>query len=105
MEDIVQFTYVTFPNKEEAVGVVDTLLSERLIACANIFGAESHYMWNGKKESRDEVVVIFKAPAYLKEKLCERVKALHPYDVPCIIAVDVHSLNESFTEWILQSAL
>ena len=93
--------YVAFPDNGAAEAMATQLLSERLIACANIFPPhQSHYRWQGKIEKTNEVAAIFKTQAVLSEKLMARVKALHPYETPCILALPVLAGDSNFLAWI-----
>jgi len=75
----------TFGDMHSAEAVADTLLEERLIACANILPAvRSLYRWNGERGEGSEVAVLFKTRADLLEKATARLEALHPYDAPAI---------------------
>lgn len=77
--------YVTFPNKAEAERIVETLLAERLAACANILApCTSVYRWEGRIERAEEVPVLIKTRPMLATRLRERLAALHSYELPVI---------------------
>lgn len=77
--------YVTFPSQAEAERVAETLLAERLVACANILGAcTSIYRWEGRIERAEEVPVLFKSRPMLATRLRERLEQLHSYDLQVI---------------------
>ena len=94
--------YITHPNQEQAKKVCDTLLKERLIACANFLPIESTYWWSGSIEHQDEVVSLVKTRSELWGILQERVEFLHSYDVPCIVKFEVEA-NQAYEEWIQDS--
>lgn len=93
--------YVTAPSAEEALKLGRALVGERLAACANVLpGMESVYWWEGKLAEDSEAVLILKTRADLVEALTERVRALHPYTCPCVVALPIASGNPAFLEWI-----
>jgi len=92
---------VTTSSKEEAEKIANSLLNERLIACANIIGPmHSLFWWAGKIEGAVEYVLLMKSCESLFDKLSERVKALHSYDVPEIIALPVVRGYKPYVEWL-----
>lgn len=93
--------YITAGSAEEAASIARDLLDDRLIACANIIdGAKSLYRWDGKIEQESEAVMIAKTREDLVEKVIERVRELHSYDCPCIVALPIVSGNPAFLDWI-----
>lgn len=89
---------MTAIDKEEAVRIVHLLLREKLIACANIVGlVSSLYWWEGKI---DEFLVFMKSKKELFKRLSERVKEIHSYHVPEIIAVPVVESTPSYLDWL-----
>jgi len=95
---------VTVSNKQEAEKIAQELLEEKLIACANIVGpVSSHFHWEGKVEQAEEFLVLLKSRADLFEKLFERVKALHSYAVPEVLAVPVVAGSNRYLDWLAKS--
>ena len=93
--------FMTASNREEAVKIVRTLLEERLIACGNILDPVfSFFWWQGKIEEEKEVLVIMKSHEKLFKKLSKRVKELHSYDVPEILALPIVDGSSSYLEWL-----
>jgi periplasmic divalent cation tolerance protein len=93
--------YVTTSSKAEAEKIAQTLLEERLIACANIVGpVSSHFHWNGKVDCQEEFLMILKSHADLFAGLEERVRALHSYEVPEVIAVPIVDGSKSYFDWM-----
>jgi periplasmic divalent cation tolerance protein len=93
--------YITFPKKEEAIKIAQTLLQEKLIACGNIYeGITSIYEYEGKIEQNEEVTLICKTSDSSLDKAMERVKALHSYDCPCIISIKIEKGNKDFVKWV-----
>ncbi len=95
------FLYVTVGSTEEAASIARDLLDARLIACANIIdGATSLYRWEGRIEQEKEAVMIAKTREDLVEKVIDRVRELHSYDCPCIVALPIVDGNPAFLDWI-----
>lgn len=93
--------YVTTPNSEEAERIGGQLVEERLAACANILPAmTSVYRWQGALQKDHEAVLILKTRAELADRATARVLALHSYDCPCVMALDVAGGNPAFLDWI-----
>jgi len=93
--------YVTTSNKVEAEKIAQTLLQERLIACANIVGpVSSHFHWKGKVDSQEEFLMILKSRADLFGVLESRVRALHSYEVPEVIAVPIVDGSKGYLDWM-----
>jgi len=102
-ENAMGLLYTTWPDEKVALSTAETLLSEKLIACANVLGASrSVYVWEGEIQHETEVVVLFKTCASHTQRLRDRLIDLHPYDEPCILAltVDAHSSAQGFLQWL-----
>lgn len=96
------FVYVTVPSAAEARKIADTVVADRLAACANILpGMHSIYHWKGKIEEADETVIIFKTRASLFPALEARVKELHSYASPCIAALPLVAVQQAYLDWIM----
>lgn len=93
--------YITTPNKEEAERIGQALVEERLAACVNIYPEiRSIYWWQGKLESENEAVLVAKTVEALVDEVTRKVKELHPYECPCIIAFKVEEGYKPFLDWI-----
>lgn len=87
--------------EQEARGLADQLLSERLVACVNMLGpVVSRYHWEGKVEEGQEMVLLMKTTAQRKEPLRQRIAELHSYTVPEILEFDVDSGLQSYLDWV-----
>jgi periplasmic divalent cation tolerance protein len=94
----------TTPSKNEAEKIAKTLLEERLIACANIIGpVQSLFWWQGKIDEAQEHLILMKTRKDLFSKLSEKVKALHSYQVPEIIAMPIVEGFKPYLEWLESS--
>jgi len=95
---------MTAANREEAVKIVRSLLEERLIACANIVGPiSSIFWWQGKIDEAREFLVFMKSHENLFERLSERVKEIHSYEVPEIIALPIIKGSPPYLQWLSDS--
>jgi periplasmic divalent cation tolerance protein len=93
--------YITARDARQARTIGRTLVCERLAACANVIsGMNSFYFWDGRLCSDREAVLIVKTRAALLERLVKRVKKLHSYSVPCIVAWPIEGGNREFIEWV-----
>jgi periplasmic divalent cation tolerance protein len=93
--------YVTTSSKAEAEKIAQILLKEHLIACANIIGpVSSHFHWNEKIDSAEEYLMIMKSSSDLFERLEGRVRALHSYEVPEVLAVPIVDGSKAYLGWL-----
>ena len=92
---------VTAKDKKEAQKIARGLLEEKLIACANIIdGLQSLFWWQGKIDSSKEALLIIKTKKSLFKKVEARVKSLHSYQTPEIIALPIASGSKDYMDWI-----
>ena len=104
MAEEVLTVFTTWPDVETARAAARTLVEEKLAACGNIVpGVESIYRWEGKVETGAEVLVIFKTTRGSYAALEARVRALHPYEVPEVIAVQVTAGLPAYLRWVEES--
>ena len=93
--------YVTYPSHEDAQRVSRAVIEARLAACANVFSAhQSLYWWDGAVQEDGEVAVIYKTTEAGFAALKDKIIALHPYDVPCIVAVPIEKGHQPFLDWV-----
>lgn len=93
--------YVTASSRDEAIKISRTVVEERLAACANVFQPiTSIYWWEGKLQEEGETSFFLKTRDDLVEVLTRRVKALHSYTCPCVVALPVAAGNAAFLSWI-----
>lgn len=93
---------ITCPNKEVSEQVASALLDQKLAACVNTMTpVTSLYTWKGEINRDEEILLIVKSRADLFEgELIPAVKAIHPYDVPEIIALPIIMGSEDYLGWI-----
>jgi periplasmic divalent cation tolerance protein len=97
----IRLLYVTTAKLDEAWRIGQALVTERLAACANVLpGMQSCYWWEGKLEQANECVLILKTRQALVDRAVARIKTLHSYAVPCVVALPVVGGNPDFLAWI-----
>ena len=102
MENIV--VYMTASSEDEAVKIARILVDERLAACVNIIrGVRSIYRWEGKVEDEAEVMMVAKSTSERFGALEARVREIHGYDVPEVIAVPIVAGSEKYLAWLVDS--
>ena len=96
--------FCTFPTLEVATSVTKELVNAGLAACGNILPkVRSIYSWEGKLESNDEVMAIFKLSGDCYAEFEAKLRGMHPYGVPEIIAVPVTHALPSYLQWVKES--
>lgn len=96
--------FVTVGNEEEGKKIARQLVEEKLAACVNIVpNIQSVYWWEGKIEESQEYFLIIKTSEECVKMLIERVKQLHSYAVPEVIAIDIVQGNPDYLNWITDS--
>ena len=94
----------TFPDAEIARRISNQLVSERFAACANIFpSVESIYRWKEKIESGNETLVLFKLSENRQSAFQEKLRSLHPYEVPEIIFIPISSGLPEYLHWATEN--
>lgn len=95
----------TFPDIETARRIARQLVSENLAACANIVPAvESIYRWQGKVEQGNETLVFFKTTSARSSAFQEKLKSLHPYEVPEIICLRIADGSPEYLRWVVDNS-
>lgn len=96
--------FTTFPEAGLARETAALLLQEGLAACVTLLPVgESHYIWEGRLEVASEVPVIIKTTEEAYDELEVRLRALHPYRVPEMVAVPVSRGSAPYLEWVYQA--
>ena len=97
----IRFLYVTVGNREEAEQIARLLVQERLAACVNLLpNMQSYYWWEGSVQHGEEIVLIAKTTVEKTNQTIDRIKSLHSYSCPCVVALPVMDGNQDFLEWI-----
>jgi len=104
MADEVLVVFCTFPDMDTAGKAVRELVEQRLAACGNIFPeVHSVYRWKGEVESAAEVLTIMKLDAARYPEFENKLRSLHPYDVPEIIAIPIGKGLPDYLNWVKES--
>ena len=98
-----QLLYITTAKVEEARRIGKALVEERLAACASIVpGLESIYHWQGAIVEDREILLMVKTRTELVDAAIAKVKELHSYTCPCIVALPILTGNPAYLEWLGQ---
>lgn len=90
-----------FPDRETARSIAGQLLDARLVACANIIGeVESHFLWQGARDTAAETGVLFKTTAALLPQAVGQLGKLHPYDTPAIVGWHADAALPATIAWL-----
>lgn len=93
-------TYITTPT-EVAERIATTLVGEELAVCVNIIeDIKSVYRWEGKVEVGHESLLMAKSVAENVEALIEKVRDIHPYEVPEIVSTDITYGNQDYLDYL-----
>lgn len=93
--------WVNCPDRGIAEAVAGACVEEGLAACANIFApVTSVYRWKGAIERAEEVPLLLKSREDLFRALSARVKSLHPYETPSIVATDLPLVETDCARWL-----
>jgi periplasmic divalent cation tolerance protein len=104
MTNETQIVLCTVPDEATARRIASALVAENLAACVNIVpGITSVYRWKGAIETAAELLLIIKTTLGVYTRLQDRIHALHPYELPEIIAVSVDQGLPDYLAWITTS--
>jgi periplasmic divalent cation tolerance protein len=90
----------TTSSKENVKAIVDSVLGRKLAACIQVIPMESHYVWEGKINNDSEFLLLLKSKAADFSDLQSAIEAVHAYEVPEIISLDVEKGSSKYLEWI-----
>jgi len=104
MSDPVLLCYCTCPDAGSAQAIATALVGERLAACVNrLPGVTSTFRWQDEVVSDTEELLLIKTTASRFEALRCRLLALHPYELPELVAVSVERGHSAYLDWVRQS--
>ena len=93
--------FVTARSVEEGQKIGHALVEERLVACTNIISPiQSIFQWQGKVSDEREALLIAKTKGHLFNDIVVRVKQLHSYTVPEIIAIPIIDGSQDYLNWV-----
>ncbi|MBP8645601.1 MAG: divalent-cation tolerance protein CutA [Syntrophobacteraceae bacterium] len=100
----VSVVFVTVGNAEEGTRIAQTLVDEKLIACANILPqVRSVYRWKGKVCREEEQLLLMKTRSSLFPALMKRIRELHSYEVPEIVAFPLSDGLPEYLQWVMDN--
>lgn len=95
---------ITASSGEEAATIAEALVNEHVAACVNIVPeVRSLFFWEGKTQDSREALLICKSRQPLLEKLISRVKSLHSYAVPEVIALPIIAGSPDYLNWVREN--
>jgi periplasmic divalent cation tolerance protein len=104
MADKILLALSTFPDRATAQRIARQLVTEKFAACANLIPAiESIYHWKDKIEAGNEILVLFKISEHRQSAFQEKLRSLHPYEVPEIIFVPISSSLPEYLRWVAEN--
>ena len=92
--------YTTLPDRAVTEKIAGILVEKKLVACVNFFPIESVYRWKGKLNRDKEYALIMKTRESLYTKVEERLRELHPYEVPAIVSYEIKEALPDYLSWI-----
>lgn len=97
--------YVTFPDETLAAQICEDLVRDGVIACGNVFPPHrAIYKWKDYLENHSECAVVLKLAALNKQKLMERIRAVHPYETPALVFVSPDDGLPEYIKWICEQS-
>lgn len=90
----------TLGNQDDVKKINNAILDCKLAACIQTVNIGSHYTWDGEVCHDQEILVLFKTSWALYDKLESKIRELHPYDTPEIIALDIEKGFKGYLDWI-----
>jgi periplasmic divalent cation tolerance protein len=90
----------TTATEADAMKIAHDVIAQKLVACVEIHQARSFYSWKGKVCDEVESVLVMKTRAVLYPVLEARIKSLHPYELPQIIATPITNGLTEYLDWV-----
>jgi periplasmic divalent cation tolerance protein len=104
LEENVRIVFITAPRGKGA-DIAREILSKRLAACVNIVRVGSLYWWKGNLEEDEEDLLIAKTTKHQIPKLQERVREIHPYEVPEFLVLPIEDCYPEYCKWVIEETL
>ena len=93
---------INCPDEAVAERIAGELVDRRLAACSNVYPMiRSAFRWKGRIERESEVPLLVKTQARLFGAIVDAVRAIHPYETPSIIGVEVAHVNDDYRDWVI----
>jgi periplasmic divalent cation tolerance protein len=93
--------HCTCPDAESAARIATALVEDRLVACVQqLPGLRSTYLWDGALQQADEILLLIKTTSDRLDAVVARVQALHPYELPELLAVEARGGSPAYLDWV-----
>jgi periplasmic divalent cation tolerance protein len=92
----------TASSREEAQNIAHLLIDEKLAACVQLLPIESFYVWEGKTQNSAEILLLVKTRTALFDKAIARIKVVHSYTVPEVVAMPFSAGFSGYFDWIAE---
>lgn len=100
-DDGFRVALTTAPDAERGAHIARALIEERLAACVNlVHGVRSIYRWEGNVEDQAEVLLVVKTRSELLPSLEQRLRELHPYEIPELVSLSILEGSADYLEWV-----
>lgn len=101
----VLIVHCSCPDTASADAIAAALVEERLAACVTALpGARSTYRWQGRVEQAQEVLLMIKTARERLDALTARIRALHPYELPEVVAVEATGGLAPYLQWVAEQS-
>ena len=98
--------YMTAPTQAEALKIARDLVRLRLAAGVNMLpGAQSVYRWKGEVREAGECLLVAQVSQAALPEFMAKARALHSYEVPCVVAMPIADGHQPFLRWIIENSL
>ena len=95
--------HTTAANEADAERLADVLLGEGLAACVQVMPVRSRYVWRGEVRREDEQLLLIKTRAALFEPVRAKIRALHSYETPEIVALPITAGDVDYLGWMAEA--
>lgn len=94
---------VTVPSQAQADAIAKTLVELKLAACVSLLPVRSIYTWQGNLQTEEEWQLLIKSHLTRFAELESKLQAIHPYEVPEIIALPILAGSPAYLQWLADS--
>lgn len=92
--------FTTTASEDEAEAIAEALLADELAACVQIMPIRSRYVWKGAVQREAEQLLLIKTRAALFELVRGKIRTLHSYDTPEIVALPIAAADVDYLSWM-----
>lgn len=95
--------YSVCEDKDEAEKIGESLVEEKLAACTNTWDINSIYRWDGETQKDEEAALLVKTREDLVSDVFAKIRELHSYDTPAILAIPLSFVDDDYLEWVTKA--